>query len=266
MLPATLLAIAIGMPLTELEGDGNMYVFAHLGSWSDPFCQEGRTTYFGLAEFLEGVDDYVLCIDGSTDAQSLAETRVELREDGFTAHINGWGDAVGLGIHDAFSRHDIQASMEVAAVEDLRIRIDWFVLAAGLGTVQVEIRRLGDIDGPNDPSAPIVDRGASSYIDPIMLDGTDVLRMPAGRWRISMFSTHQAMDTKPGFMHSFARSNHIATFVPLGDVNGDGSVNVGDLLSVISSWGACKECLADLDGDGLVAVDDLLMVLSDWSR
>ena len=55
MLPATLLAIAIGMPLTELEGDGNMYVFAHLGSWSDPFCQEGRTTYFGLAEFLEGV-------------------------------------------------------------------------------------------------------------------------------------------------------------------------------------------------------------------
>ena len=126
-------------------------------------------------------------------------------------------------------------------------------------------QRLGDIDGPDAPSPPIIDRGASSYIDPISLSGADVLRIPAGRWRVFMYSTHQAMGSKEGFMHGFARTTHIATYVPLGDVNGDQDVNVTDLLSVITDWGPCGDCLADLDGDGQVNVSDLLQVISDWS-
>lgn len=53
-----------------------------------------------------------------------------------------------------------------------------------------------------------------------------------------------------------------------GDVNGDGSVNVADLLAVITSWGACptkpQSCPADLDGNGVVAVSDLLLVINHW--
>ncbi len=50
-----------------------------------------------------------------------------------------------------------------------------------------------------------------------------------------------------------------------GDVNGDGVVNVTDLLELISVWGDCSgECNADLNGDGVVNVTDLLALISVW--
>ncbi len=53
-----------------------------------------------------------------------------------------------------------------------------------------------------------------------------------------------------------------------GDVNGDGAVNVLDLLAVISAWGPCApppaNCAADLDGNGSVGIGDLLFVIAHW--
>jgi formylglycine-generating enzyme len=56
-----------------------------------------------------------------------------------------------------------------------------------------------------------------------------------------------------------------------GDVNGDGVVNIADLLAVISAWGPCQSgrpCPADTspypDGDGAVNVNDLLAVIANW--
>lgn len=51
------------------------------------------------------------------------------------------------------------------------------------------------------------------------------------------------------------------------DVDGNSTVNVGDLLAVISSWGPCgdpQNCPADITGDGAVNVQDLLAVISAW--
>lgn len=66
----------------------------------------------------------------------------------------------------------------------------------------------------------------------------------------------------------------VAPFSPglPGDVNGDGAVNVSDLLAVINQWGACppspQSCPADIfpppNGDGAVNVSDLLMVINNW--
>ncbi len=50
-----------------------------------------------------------------------------------------------------------------------------------------------------------------------------------------------------------------------GDVNGDETVNVTDLLDVLSAWGTCAQCPADLTGDGVVNVLDLLEVLRNWT-
>ena len=47
-----------------------------------------------------------------------------------------------------------------------------------------------------------------------------------------------------------------------GDLNGDGVVDVNDLLIMLSQWGQCAGCSGDLDGDGWVTVDDLLTLLS----
>jgi len=59
-----------------------------------------------------------------------------------------------------------------------------------------------------------------------------------------------------------------APFAPCnGDVNGDGHVNVIDLLSVVSAWGDCPEtgaCAADVTGDAQVNINDLLAVVGAW--
>jgi hypothetical protein len=50
-----------------------------------------------------------------------------------------------------------------------------------------------------------------------------------------------------------------------GDANGDGLVNVSDILAVVDAWGPCEStCPADLDGDLQVNVVDLLLVIASW--
>jgi spore coat protein CotH len=48
------------------------------------------------------------------------------------------------------------------------------------------------------------------------------------------------------------------------DVNGDGVIDVSDLLAVVGAWGACDGCPEDINGDGVVDVTDLLAVIAVW--
>jgi hypothetical protein len=53
------------------------------------------------------------------------------------------------------------------------------------------------------------------------------------------------------------------------DLNGDGGVNVGDLVALILAFGPCAEppqaCPADFNQDGAVNVPDLIELLFNWS-
>lgn len=57
----------------------------------------------------------------------------------------------------------------------------------------------------------------------------------------------------------------VADQIP-GDLNGDGVVDVSDLLLLFAAWGECPQgsCAADLNGDGFVDVSDLLLLLANW--
>jgi len=46
------------------------------------------------------------------------------------------------------------------------------------------------------------------------------------------------------------------------DVDGSGTIDVNDLLAVISAFGPCNGCDEDMDGDGQVGVDEILAILS----
>ncbi len=49
-----------------------------------------------------------------------------------------------------------------------------------------------------------------------------------------------------------------------GDANGDGFVNVVDLLGAVGNWGLCDGCDFDIDGNGVVDVTDVLLIVSNW--
>jgi hypothetical protein len=57
--------------------------------------------------------------------------------------------------------------------------------------------------------------------------------------------------------------------LPVGDLNGDDSVDVSDLLALLTAWGTCPvpcpaECVSDLDGNDVVGVPDMLALLAAW--
>lgn len=57
--------------------------------------------------------------------------------------------------------------------------------------------------------------------------------------------------------------------VPVGDLDWSGTVDVLDLLALLSEWGPCREpcpplCDGDIDGDCQVDVADLLFLISNW--
>ena len=47
------------------------------------------------------------------------------------------------------------------------------------------------------------------------------------------------------------------------DIDGDGQVDVTELLMVIDQWGQMGSP-ADINGDGVVDVTDLLIVVANW--
>ena len=51
-----------------------------------------------------------------------------------------------------------------------------------------------------------------------------------------------------------------------GDVDGNGTVGVEDLLAVIADWNCSSDCTADINGDLLVNVGDLLLVIGGWGN
>jgi hypothetical protein len=56
----------------------------------------------------------------------------------------------------------------------------------------------------------------------------------------------------------------------LGDIDGDGQVNVSDFLMLLARWGSCPQpcppsCTGDLDGNCEVDVNDFLILLANWS-
>lgn len=84
---------------------------------------------------------------------------------------------------------------------------------------------------------------------------------------------HPPVDDVPGRLSGFKVGNRAfqrakALFkgkAVTTDITGDGLVNVGDLLIIINSWGACPApCPADINGDGVVNVLDLLDVIVEW--
>ncbi len=88
------------------------------------------------------------------------------------------------------------------------------------------------------------------------------------------FFCENAPDDVDGFFWTDLGGNEFLDECPSpipGDLDGDGSVGVQDLLLLLGAWGSCDDCtpgksmcFGDLDGDCTVGVADLLILLANW--
>lgn len=122
--------------------------------------------------------------------------------------------------------------------------------AAGYGGRGISSREVGLL--AQDPSGNV--QAYSNYID-----GIHSTFGSANMWPLCTVSPSF---TSQNFNNLIACDN-VEPHCP-ADLNGDGNVDVSDLLQLFSSWGACGSCAADLNGDGFVDVSDLLALLGAW--
>jgi hypothetical protein len=47
-------------------------------------------------------------------------------------------------------------------------------------------------------------------------------------------------------------------------VAGNGVTDIDDLVTIITSWGDCDQCIGDVNDDGHVNIDDLVLVITGW--
>lgn len=120
------------------------------------------------------------------------------------------------------------------------MQIEWYLDGAQL-----------DYDGETTLSIPSLGLSAGLYnLQAHVVDPTDWVRDEAARNLIMKQTVIWALQ--------------VEEVECAGDLNGDGTVGITDLLTVIDSWGACGGCAADLNGDNLVNVSDLLAVVDAW--
>ncbi len=108
--------------------------------------------------------------------------------------------------------------------------------------------------------------GPGGEPNPIVVE--DSGELPAGEYTFRADANTVIDSTTPPNGNGNAYFQFVFGVVRIGDVNGDGQVNIDDLLALISAWGECPQppadCPADLNHDGMVNVHDLLTVINHW--
>lgn len=185
------------------------------------------------------------------------------------------------------------AGPEIANVGDSIPRIGYCDIQASGGSgggwdANLGVDRGGNIDADPllaDPgggdfslssSSPCIDAGINSAVPADALDldddGDAAERVPVDRVGDARFADDpDTPDTGCGVpvivdMGAYEFPGEVIEDIVIGDIDGDGDVDVADLLTLLGGWGPCDTdcCLADLNGSGAIDTADLLLLLGNW--
>lgn len=196
---------------------------------------------------------------------------------------------IGVGNSDAHAPGDIGAAFTYARMSEVSPATLKEAFLGGrcvasngpLVTLEVNTAGIGNVALLPDGYAQINVRlestsefGAVADFDLVVeLDGKDALWLPTSEipgYAVEFIveapdlladTGHVTVTASTGASHAFTNPVFIQPSV-LGDTNGDGAVNVSDLLLILADWGACSGCPTDLDHDDAVSVKDVLLFLS----
>ena len=110
--------------------------------------------------------------------------------------------------------------------------------------------------------SPVVnnDRISGATTDTLVI--TNILQQDQGQYRAKISGDGCTFDSSAATLTVMP-----ACAADLAPAQGNGVVDVDDLLAVINNWGPCNGCEADLHpagGNGSVDVDDLLAIINSW--
>jgi hypothetical protein len=203
-----------------------------------------------------------------------------------TCHANTWHwDNVSISSAVPFTilradRRVVDARQPTAVTFPAAAPVDSFLRFAGFGNnvqistnggstwqaAQIHQSSLGNTGHFQSYWTPIV-AGTQS----VMIRGTDAI----WPWTARDISIWSQTVSAPASISPSAAPSIVPSIVPsvassasvgkIGDVNGDGKVNIADLSYILSKWNTA-DTIADLNKDGKVNINDLSILLSNWGK
>jgi len=155
------------------------------------------------------------------------------------------------------------ASVDALAVAESRFAVTLLV------TEEARVAVLVALSAPGGADASLSVTGPDGAIYDIVTQDADVLieehiTFDPGMYTVDLVVLGNSATEGLTSEATFAAFNVSMGFMTPGDLDGNGAVDVGDLLELLATWGPCGECAGDLDENGMVDVADLLKLLANW--